>query len=71
MDYEELEHKICDFDMYLKQTMDLLKDSYRWKIMSEECKKEDMALKYKQVSDTLFDMFLTEHNNIGKMFKEE
>ena len=71
MNYEELEHKICDFDMYLKQTMDLLKDAYRWKTMAEECEKETMSIKYKQVSDTLFELFMEEHNALGAMFKEE
>lgn len=71
MSYEEIENKICEFDLYIKQTMDLLKDAYRWKVMSEECENDTMAAKYKQVSDTLFDMFMVEHNAIGQMFKGE
>ena len=71
MNYDEIEEKTCQFKMYLKQTMDLLNDSYRWKIMAEECDDEAMKQKYMNVSDTLFSMFMTEHNNIGAMFKEE
>ena len=28
-------------------------------------------MKYKQVSDTLFNMFMVEHNNIGAKFKKD
>ena len=65
-----MEDKMCDFKKYLKQTMDLLEDAYKWKVMAEECDKEEMKEKYKQVSNTLFDLFMVEHNNIGAMFKE-
>lgn len=64
-----MEDKMCDFKKYLKQTMDLLEDAYKWKVMAEECDKEEMKEKYKQVSNTLFDLFMVEHNNIGAMFK--
>ena len=68
MEYEE---KVCNFKRYVKQSMDLLVDSYKWKIMAEECEDEKMEEKYMQVSHTLFDMFMTEHNNIGNIFKEQ
>ena len=68
MDYEE---KVCNFKRYAKQTLDLLVDSYKWKVMAEECDSEDLKQKYMSVSNTLFDLFMTEHNNIGRMFKEE
>ena len=71
MDYDKLEEKSCEFNKYLKQTMDLLKDAYRWKIMAEECDDEQMKQKYMNVSNTLFDLFMTEHNNIGAIFKGE
>ena len=70
MNYEEIEEKICNFKMYLKQTMDLLNDAYRWKVMAEECDEEEMRTKYMQVSNTLFDLFMQEHENIGNIFKE-
>ena len=65
-----MENKMCDFEKYLKQTMDLLKDAYKWKVMAEECDNEDMKSKYLQVSNVLFELFMVEHNNIGVMFKE-
>ena len=71
MDYEKLEEKSCEFNKYLKQTMDLLKDSYRWKTMAMECDNEEMKQKYMNVSNTLFELFMVEHNNIGRMFKGE
>ena len=67
MKYED---KMCDFEKYLKQTMDLLKDAYKWKVMSEECENSEMKSKYMQVSNVLFELFMVEHNNIGAMFKE-
>ena len=66
-----MEEKICDFEKYIKQTMDLLKDAYKWKMMAKYCDSEEMKAKYNQVSETLFNLFMEEHNNIGAMFKEE
>ena len=68
MDYED---KICDFKKYAKQTLDLMIDSYKWKVMADYCDNMEMANKYKRVSDTLFELFMEEHNNIGAMFKED
>ena len=70
MNYEEIEEKICNFKIYLKQTMDLLNDAYRWKTMAMNCDDDAMKEKYMNVSNTLFDLFMVEHNNIGAMFKE-
>lgn len=67
----EYEDKVCDFKKYAKQTLDLLVDAYKWKVMSKECDDEEMAQKYMNVSNTLFELFMVEHNNIGAMFKEE
>ena len=71
MNYEEIEEKLCNFKLYLKQTMDLLNDSYRWKTMSTYCDSDEMKSKYMTVSNTLFDLFMNEHNAIGEMFKKE
>ena len=69
--YEEMEEELCEFKKYLKMTMDLLVDSYKWLKLSEYAEGNDDKAKYKQVSDTLYNMFLEEHNRIGKMFKGE
>ena len=66
---EEYEDKVCDFKRYVKQTMDLLNDAFKWKMMAEYADSEAMKEKYMKVSNTLFDMFMVEHNNIGNMFK--
>lgn len=71
MNYEEIEEQTCQFNMYLKQTMDLLKDAYRWKLMAEECDNMEMRNKYMSVSDTLYQLFMDEHNHIGEMFKNK
>ena len=71
MEYEKIQDKICQFEMYVKQSMDLLKDSYRWRVMAEECDDEEMKTKYMNVSNTLFELFMVEHNNIGDMFKKQ
>ena len=66
-----MEEKICDFKSYVKQTLDLMIDAYKWKVMAEYCDNETMKAKYMTVSNTLFEMFMVEHNNIGEMFKKE
>ena len=68
MEYEE---KVCNFKKYAKQSLDLMIDAYKWKAMAMECDDEAMKEKYMSVSNTLFDLFMVEHNNIGAMFKEE
>ena len=68
MEYEE---KVCNFKKYAKQTLDLLVDSYKWKAMAMDCDEEEIKQKYMQVSNTLYDLFMTEHTNIGNMFKGE
>ena len=68
MEYEE---EVCEFKKYAKQTLDLLVDAYKWKKMAEHCDDDEMKAKYMQVSDTLFQLFMTEHNNIGAIFKGE
>ena len=66
MNYED---KVCDFKKYVKQTLDLMVDAYKWKVMAEDCDNEEMKQKYMTVSNTLYDMFMVEHANMGKMFK--
>ena len=70
MEYE-YEEKVCNFKRYAKQTLDLMVDAYKWKCMAHECEDETMKQKYMAVSNTLFDLFMTEHNAISEMFKEE
>lgn len=65
-----MEEKVCNFKNYAKQTVDLMVDSYKWKVMAEDCDNEDMRNKYMSVSNTLYQLFMEEHNNIGNMFKE-
>ena len=67
--YEEMEEELCEFKKYLKMTMDLLVDAYKWLKLSEYAEGETDKMKYKQVSDTLFEMFMVEHNAIGQKFK--
>lgn len=67
MQYEE---KVCKFKRYVQQTLDLMVDAYKWKVMADECDDEKMKEKYMMVSDTLFGMFMEEHNNIGNVFKK-
>ena len=70
MEYE-YEEEVCNFKKYAKQTLDLMVDAYKWKAMANDCEDEDMKNKYMTVSNTLFDLFMVEHNNIGAMFKGE
>ena len=68
--YETMENELCEFKKYIKMVMDLLVDSYKWLKLSEYADTETNKMMYKQVSDTLFSMFMTEHNNIGAKFKK-
>ena len=68
--YEEMEEELCEFKKYLKMTMDLLVDSYKWLKLSQYAEDEASKMKYRQVSDSLYQMFMVEHNNIGAKFKE-
>ena len=68
---EEYEEKVCNFKRYAKQTLDLMIDAYKWKEMANECDDEEMSQKYMIASNTLYDLFMKEHANIGNMFKEE
>ena len=67
----EYEDEICEFKKYVKQTLDLMVDAYKWKTMAKHCDNENMKQKYMTISDTLFQLFMEEHNNLGKVFKEE
>ena len=67
----EYEDEVCEFKKYVKQTLDLMVDAYKWKTMAKYCDDDTMKAKYMQVSDALFQMFMVEHNNIGNMFKEQ
>ena len=70
--YEHYEHEeICEFKKYAKQTLDLMVDAYKWKVMARYCDSAEMRSKYMHVSDTLMDLFMAEHNHIGEMFKED
>ena len=68
MEYEE---KVCKFKKYANQTLDLMVDAYKWKTMAMYCDDDNMKSKYMNVSNTLFDLFMKEHNAIGEMFKKE
>lgn len=68
MDFEE---KVCDFKKYAKQTLDLMVDAYKWKVMASECDDEEMKNKYMSVSNMLYELFMKEHTNICNMFKEQ
>ena len=69
--YEKMEVELCEFKKYMKMTMDLLVDAYKWLKLSEYADSDSNASKYKQVSDTLFQMFMVEHNAIGEKFKSQ
>ena len=66
-----MEEELCEFKKYLKMTMDLLVDAYKWLKLSDYADTEENKIKYKQVSDTLFNMFMNEHNSIGAKFKRD
>ena len=46
-EHEEYEEKVYDFKRYVKQTLDLMVDAYKWKCMSEHAESEETKQKYK------------------------
>lgn len=69
--YEKMENEMQTFKKYLKMTNDLLCDSYKWKKLSEYAEDTNSKEKYKSISNTLYEMFMVEHQSIGEMFKGE
>ena len=69
--YEKMEEEMHEFKKYLKMTMDLLCDSKKWDILSKYADDIDSKEKYKGIGNTLYEMFTTEYQAIGKMFKGE
>ena len=67
--YEKMEQDMCEFKKYIKMTNDLLVDAYKWLRLSQYADDEASRSKYKQISDTLYDMFMKEHQHIGEIFK--
>ena len=67
---KEYEEKICNFKDYAKQTLDLMVDAYKWKVMAEHCDNLEMKTKYMNISNTLYELFMNEYTEIGKRFKE-
>ena len=65
MEYEE---KVCDFKKYAKQTLDLMVDAYKWKMMAEECEDEEMKNKYNEYLKLEYDRingYLKENKTIN------
>ena len=69
--YEKREHEGCEFKKYVKMTMDLMVDSYKWRKLSEYAEDYESKEKYNRISKNLHDMFIEEHENLMKMYKGE
>jgi hypothetical protein len=66
----EWEDKVCEFKKYTKQTLDLMTDAFKWKMMGEYSEDEEMKNKYMTVANSLFEMYVRENNNIMNKFRE-
>lgn len=62
--------EVCEFKKYATQTLDLMIDAYKWKVMAEHCDNPDMINKYRQISNTLMELFMEEHNHMHEMFRQ-
>ena len=51
--YEEMEEELHEFKKYLKMTMDLLVDAFKWLKLSEYAEGENNKMKYKQVREQI------------------
>lgn len=63
--------EVCEFKKYATQTLDLMVDSYKWKVMAKHCNNETMKTKYLSISNTLYELFMNEHAEMSRMFKED
>lgn len=70
MEYEYEHEEVCEFKKYAKQTLDLMVDAYKWKVMARHCTNPEMRNKYMHISDTLMELFMEEHDRMGEMFKK-
>ena len=48
MEYEEYEDKVSWLKKYAKQTLDLMIDAFKWKMMAKYCDNEEMKTKFKK-----------------------
>ena len=69
--YERMEQDMCEFKKYIKMTNDLLCDSKKWDILSKYSENIEDKENYKKLSETLYNMFMEQHQKIMKMFKNE
>ena len=69
--YEENEKHMCEFKKYIKRVLDLMVDSYKWKKLAEFCDTPEEKNKYMEISNTLFNMYEEEYNEIIRKYKEE
>lgn len=67
----EWEDKVCEFKKYTKQTLDLMTDAFKWKMMAEHSEDDEMRNKYMVVANSLFDMYVKENNNIMNKYREQ
>ena len=67
----EWEDKVCEFKKYTKQTLDLMTDAFKWKMMGEYSEDDEMKNKYMTVANSLFDMYVRENNNIMNKYREQ
>ena len=63
--------KVCEFKKYTKQTLDLMTDAFKWKMMGEYSEDDEMKNKYMMVANSLFDMYVKENNNIMNKYREQ
>ena len=69
--YEKMEEEMNSFKKYLKMTEDLLCDAKKWEILSKYTESIEDKENYKKLSNTLYNMFMEQHQKIGEMFKGE
>ena len=67
--YEHMEQDMCEFKKYIKMTNDLLVDSKKWDILSKYSENIEDKENYKKLSETLYNMFMEQHQKIMQMFK--
>ena len=70
--YEMYEEEMKNFNKRVYRAMDLLKDSAKYKCMVKYySNNEEDRKRYTEISKTLLDLFMLEHESIDEYFKDE
>ena len=69
--YERMEQDMFESKKNIKMNNDIMYDSKKWDILSKYSENIEDKENYKKLSETLYNMFMEQHQKIMQMFKNE